>query len=145
MDTTDIIIDSKTKSENPIIPINDDFWQWRFHMAELIAAKLELDYFGVNGIYLFGSVNTGTAGPGSDIDLLIHFRGTGQQQKELSKWLEGWSLCLAEINYFKTGYTSNGLLDVHFITDENIAQKTAFAIKIGSITDPAYPLKTKYQ
>ena len=59
------------------------------------------------------------------------------------QWLQGWSLCLAEMNYQKTGYLSDGLLDVHLITDEDIAKKTAFAAKIGAVTDPAQPLKLK--
>ncbi|MGE5606148.1 MAG: PEP/pyruvate-binding domain-containing protein [Bacteroidota bacterium] len=121
----------------------NDFWQWRFHMAERIAAELDPDQFGVKGMYLFGSTSNATAGPGSDIDLLIHFQGNQTQREELSKWLDGWSLCLAEINYLKTGYFSQRLLDVHFVTDEDIANQTSFAIKIGATTDPAHPLKLK--
>jgi hypothetical protein len=30
---------------------------------------------------------------------------------------------LAELNFLKTGYTCDGLLDVHIITDEDIANK----------------------
>lgn len=55
--------------------------------------------------------------------------------------MEGWSLCLSEMNYLKTGYTSEGLLDVHLITDEDIANNSSFAAKIASITDPAHRLK----
>jgi len=50
-------------------------------------------------------------------------------------------LSLAEFNYLRTGYRSDGLLDVHIITDEDIANKTSFAAKIGAVTDPARPLK----
>ena len=35
-------------------------------------------------------------------------------------WLQGWSLSLAEMNYFRTGFHSEGLLDVHYLTDEKI-------------------------
>jgi hypothetical protein len=45
------------------------------------------------------------------------------------------------MNYLKTGYTSKGLLDVHIVTNEDIAKRTSYAIKIGAITDPAQPLK----
>ena len=44
-------------------------------MAERIAAELDRERFGVVALYLFGSVKNATAGPGSDIDLLVHFRG----------------------------------------------------------------------
>jgi hypothetical protein len=33
------------------------------------------------------------------------------------------------------------LLDVHLITDEDIANNSSFAAKIASITDPAHRLK----
>lgn len=122
---------------------DDDFWRWRFHMAERIASELDPEYFGVKGIYIFGSVNNGTAGPGSDIDLLIHFQGNERQRQELTKWLEGWSSCLAEMNYLKTGYASQGILDLHFVTDRDIAERTVFAAKIDAHTDPARSLKMK--
>ncbi len=119
----------------------DEFWRWRFYMAERIADSMELPRFGVKALYVFGSTNNGTAGPGSDIDLLIHWQGTLKQREEMLHWLEGWSRCLSEMNYLKTGYTADGLLDVHIVTDEDIAQKTSFAVKIGAITDPAHLLK----
>ncbi|CFX09890.1 Pyruvate phosphate dikinase, PEP/pyruvate-binding [Syntrophomonas zehnderi OL-4] len=118
----------------------DRYWRWRFHMAEKIAAHLDLKKLAVKGIYLFGSTNHGTAGPGSDIDLLIHFQGDNKQYEELMHWLKGWSQCLAEINYLKTGYNTEELLDIHIVTDQDIANQTAFAMKINSPTDPAYPL-----
>jgi len=47
---------------------------------------------------------------------------------------------LSQINFERTGYNSDGLLDVHIITDKDIANKTSYAIKIGAITDAARPL-----
>jgi hypothetical protein len=73
--------------------------------------------------------------------MLVHFRGTEEQRKDLALWLEGWSLCLDEINYLRTGYRSGGLLDVHIVTDEDIARKTSFAVKIDAVTDAAKPLR----
>lgn len=121
----------------------DQGWKWRHYMAEQIAAELDMEALGVKGIYLFGSTNNCTARCNSDIDLLIHFGGTDEQKKKLSAWLQGWSLALAQINYLKTGYKSNGLLDVHYITDKDIRDKTSYAVKINSIYDPAYPLRIK--
>jgi hypothetical protein len=79
----------------------------------------------------------------SDIDILLHFKGTDQQRQQLLFWLEGWSRCLSEINFFRTGYRTDGLLDVHLITDEDISARTSFAAKIGAITDPARKLQLK--
>jgi len=40
----------------------------------------------------------------------------------------------------RTGYKTIGLLDVHIVTDEDIAKKTSYASKIGAVTDAARPL-----
>jgi predicted nucleotidyltransferase len=122
---------------------SDSYWPWRLRMAEHIAAQLDPERFGVKGFYLFGSTKTGTAGPGSDIDVLIHFAGNREQEKMLNAWLEAWSLCLDQINFLQTGYKSGGLLDFHIVTDEDINRKTSWAVKIGAITDPARPLQMK--
>lgn len=119
---------------------NDAFWQWRLRMAEQLALRLEPGRFGVQAVYLIGSTVNATSGPGSDIDLLIHFRGTPQQQQELSLWLEGWSLSLGEFNYLRTGYESKELLDIHIVTDADIEARTSYAVKIGAVTDPAVSL-----
>jgi pyruvate,water dikinase len=109
-------------------------------MAERIAAQVDAARFGVVAMYVFGSTKNATAGPGSDIDMLVHFNGTDEQRRDLIHWLEGWSLCLAEVNYLRTGYRTHGLLDVHIVTDEDIAKRTSYAVKIGAITDPAREL-----
>jgi hypothetical protein len=119
---------------------SEDHWRWRLRMAQRIAALLETGRFGVKGLYVFGSTKNATAGPGSDIDLLVHFEGGAEQREALELWLQGWSQCLAEINYLRTGYRSEGLLDVHVVTDEDIARGNSFASKIGAITDAARPL-----
>jgi hypothetical protein len=118
-------------------------WLWRHRMAEHIASQLDPERFGVVGFYVFGSTKNATAGLGSDIDILIHFRGTERQREDLMTWLKGWSLCLDEINYQRTGYRMGGLLDVHIVTDEDIANKTSYAVKIGAVTDAARPLALK--
>lgn len=120
---------------------NDDGWKWRHYMAEQIAKQIDMEAFSIKGIYLFGSTNNCTANLNSDIDLLIHFDGTEETKEMLNVWLHGWSLALSEINYIKTGYKSNGLLDIHYITDQDIKDRTSYAIKINSIYDPAYPLR----
>ncbi|MFO8173203.1 MAG: PEP/pyruvate-binding domain-containing protein [Longimicrobiales bacterium] len=118
----------------------DDHWQWRLRMAEKLARKIDPQRFSVKGIWVFGSTKNATAGPGSDIDLLIHFDGTEEEREELLLWLEGWSLALEEINYIRTGYRSDGLLDVRLISDRDIENRTSYTVKIGAVTDPARPL-----
>ena len=120
--------------------LREDHWRWRFQSAEQLAASLDPDRFGVKGIYLFGSTKNATAGPQSDIDLIIHFQGTKQQRDDLTLWLEGWSLSLDEFNRRRTGYATGGLLDVNFVTDEDIEKRSSYAVKIGATTDAAFPL-----
>ena len=115
-------------------------WRWRLRMVERIADDLDPDRFGVQALYVFGSVKNATAGPNSDIDLLIHDYGAGRRREELALWLEGWSRSLAETNYLRTGYQSDGLLDVHYVTNDDIEKQTSYASKIGAVTDAARPL-----
>ena len=122
---------------------SDVSWIWRLRMAEYIASQLDGNRFGVEGFYVFGSTKNATAGLKSDIDILVHFRGSEAQRKDLEIWLEGWSLCLDEMNYLRTGYRIGGLLDVHIVTDGDIASKTSYAVKIGAVTDAARPLPIK--
>jgi pyruvate,water dikinase len=109
-------------------------------MAERIAASLDPDRFGVTAVYVIGSSKNGTAGPASDIDLLVRFDGTGHQRADLLAWLEGWSLCLDEMNFERTGERTGGLLDVHLVTAADMAERTSYAVRIDAVTDRARPL-----
>jgi pyruvate,water dikinase len=122
---------------------SEDAWRWRYRMAEKIAAMLDAEKFGVKAFYIFGSVKNATAGPASDIDILIHSIGNQHQSAELKLWLEGWSLCLSEMNYLRTGYKTENILDAHIITNEDIKNKDSFALKIGAITDAAKEIPLK--
>ncbi len=127
--------------EPDIAPVpQDNHWLWRYRMAEKIARLIDVQRFGVKNFYIFGSVKNATAGPASDIDLLIHVEDDSERQRMLDTWLEGWSKCLAEMNYLRTGYHTEGLLDVHLITDEDIKNRSSFAARIDAITDAARPL-----
>jgi hypothetical protein len=109
-------------------------------MAERIAAEVDPEAFGVRGMWLFGSAKNGTAGPASDIDLLIHVDDDQRKRAALVTWLDGWSLCLSETNFLRTGLRTPGLLDVHFLSDEDFARGSSFAVKVKAVTDPARPL-----
>ncbi|MCG3136762.1 MAG: hypothetical protein HJJLKODD_00598 [Phycisphaerae bacterium] len=136
-------IDSMDQLQSAVAPSGEQHWSWRMRMAEAIAAQLDGERFGVTALYIFGSTKNATAGPASDIDLLIHFCGSESQRHDLTGWLEGWSLSLSEQNYLRTGYRTAGLLDVCLITDEDIAQRSSYALKINAATDAARPLPLK--
>jgi hypothetical protein len=128
---------SAPRRSRPVEAAASDHWRWRLRMAEQIAATLDGERFGVKALYVIGSTKNATAGPGSDLDLIVHFAGSGDQRDNLELWLEGWSLCLAEMNYLRSGYRSTGLLDVHIVTDADLDQQSSYAAKIGAVTDPA--------
>ena len=118
----------------------DVHWRWRLRNIEGLASRLDPERFNVKAFYIFGSTKNGTAGPGSDIDILIHFDGTDKQRNELLIWLEGWSQSLSQMNYLRTGYKTDGLLDIHLVTNEDIEKHTSYAAKIGAVSDAARPL-----
>jgi hypothetical protein len=122
---------------------SDEHWRWRFRMAQKIASDIDPQKFAVKAFYLIGSTKNATAGPASDIDLLLHFQGSEEQESDLLLLLEGWSRCLSEINFLRTGYRTEGLLDVHIVTDKDITERSSFAVKIDAVTDPARKLSMK--
>lgn len=118
--------------------LKEPHWIWRYKMAELYVAKLNRNDTGVVAVYLIGSTKNAIAGPKSDIDLLVHFRGNEEQRKVLLAYTRGWSYALAELNYEKTGFkTDDGLIDLHLITDEDIQKKTSYAVMINSLDNQA--------
>jgi len=138
-------VESVERSSLTVGAAPEQHWRWRLRMAERLAGHLDAERFGIKAVYVFGSTKNATAGPASDIDLIIHDHGDLRQRRILTAWLEGWSLTLAEVNYLRTGYASDGLLDVHFVTDEDIARQTSYAAKIGAVTDAARPLPMDHQ
>lgn len=124
---------------------HDDHWRWRYRMAEKIAYELDGERFGVKGFYVFGSTKNGDAAADSDINVIIHFSGNEKQKEDLMCWLEGWSLCLSEMNFLRTGIKVKNMLDARIITDKDIADKNSYAAKIGAVTDAAKPLPLKTQ
>jgi predicted nucleotidyltransferase len=82
-------------------------------------------------MYVFGSVRKGTAGTGDDLDLLVHFRGDPAKRDRLEAWLDGWSACLSELNFLRTGVRRERLIDVNIVTDEEVAGRVGYASKIS--------------
>jgi len=123
---------------------SDEHWKWRYKIAEKIAEHIDLEKYNLQAVYLIGSTKSAKAEVSSDIDLMIHFKGTKKQRTELEAWIEGWSLCLSEFNYIKTGYAQKGgLIDLHIITDKDIQEKNSFALMINSTKNEARLLKSR--
>lgn len=118
-----------------------EHWRWRQRFAERIASTIDPIRFGVQAVYLFGSTEAGNADVGSDIDLIVVREGDARQRRDLQIWLEGWSLCLAEISFQLYGVPSHGLLDVKYLDPEqakleipsfSTAGKTLQALPVGT-------------
>ncbi len=114
--------------------------RWRIQVAERIAAEADVDRFGLKGMWLVGSSKDGTAGPASDLDLVLHTDDDPVKREALATWLDGWSLCLAEMNTLRTGVKAKGLLDVHFLSDSDFSRGTSWAVKVKAVKDPARAL-----
>jgi hypothetical protein len=113
-----------------------EHWRWRQRLAERVAAAIDPARFGVEAVYLFGSTEEGSAGVSSDIDLLVAFSGSERQKQDLRLWLEGWSLCLAEISQQLHGLPSEGLLDVRFVDAARAAEEVRANVAAGTPLRP---------
>jgi pyruvate,water dikinase len=124
---------------------DEDQARWRLRMAERIAVHCGRQPWGIRGIYILDESDGRDFDPAARIRLVIHFLGGARQRKELETWLQGWSLSLAEMNYFRTGFPSDGLLEVHFLTDEKIRGEKDVAARLKAPADIVreLPLGTK--
>jgi predicted nucleotidyltransferase len=118
-----------------------EHWRWRQRFAERIASVIDPVRFGVRAVYISGSTEAGNADLGSDIDLIVVQEGDPRQRRDLQIWLEGWSLCLAEISFQLYGVPSHGLLDIKYLDSQEAqlaipsfsrAGKTLQALPVGT-------------
>jgi hypothetical protein len=115
------------------------YWRWRFRMAERMVRSLDAAAYGVQAVYLYGSVKSGTAGPGSDIDLLVVLAEDAARER-LASWFDGWNGALMDMNFSRSGVRVDPMLDVTFLTAAEVAAGEGLAGKIGAATDAAREL-----
>jgi predicted nucleotidyltransferase len=120
-----------------------DHWSWRMKKTHEIAGALDSMVYGIKALYLVGSTKDGSAGPASDIDLIVHFEGSEEQKEKLIDWFEKWDKRLREENKERTGIDSDEILDIHFVTDEDIKKNTAWASHITSNYESARKIPLK--
>ncbi len=115
---------------------------WRMEMAENVAENLNPETFGVKALYVIGSTKTGHTGPASDIDLLAHCTKDEKKQELFKSWIDGWGKCLSIVHKEMTGVDiPDSMIDLHIITDDDIKQKTSFAVMLTSVSNSAQLLK----
>lgn len=116
-------------------PRTRNHWAWRQRFAEALADALDAQRFGVSRIFLGGSTARGDAGPGSDIDLYVQCNGSQGQRRDLSLWIEGWSLCLGHVALEQTGQPfPEGILNIQWLAGEpDFRQQAEFQeLKLGA-------------
>jgi pyruvate,water dikinase len=121
-------------------PDPETHWEWRLRMARAIAAELAPGRFGVRALYLIGSTKNVIAGPESDLDLVVHIAGGPGRRADLHAWFQDWDRRLVAANESRTGRLCDTILDIHIVTDEDVARCSVFAVRIGAVDDPAWPL-----
>lgn len=133
----------RVENNTELLPKDSDYhWRWREKMSFAIAERANFKWFGIKAMYLIGSTQEGTAGAGSDLDLLIHTDADERQREFIKIWIDGWSKALAEINYEKTGYELKSLIDLHLVTTEELQnKKDSFAAMVGSLEESAKLLR----
>lgn len=114
-----------------------DHWQWRMNRVQDIGMDIVPEKYGVLALYVIGSTRDATAGPNSDIDLLVHVDSTPEQIQDLMAFFKEWSKKLDQECFERTGNAIQDILDVHVITDEDILNRNSWAVHINSIDKPA--------
>jgi pyruvate, water dikinase len=122
--------------------IMQSHWKWRLEMATALSNSDFLENKNITAIYLLGSVKNAQSGPASDIDMMIHTNPDNPFLDEIKQFMKCWGLCLSELNAFLTGEKIDEMLDIHFISDKDIAEKNSFTSMIGSHFNSAKLIKS---
>ncbi|MFW6141504.1 MAG: PEP/pyruvate-binding domain-containing protein [Candidatus Saliniplasma sp.] len=109
-----------------------DHWEWRMNKVKEMADKLDTDLYGVKGLYVVGSTKEATAGPRSDIDLIVHISQDKEKKEKLENWFYKWDKKLVDDNKKRTGVHIDNILDVHYVTDKDIKENSSWASHINS-------------
>ncbi|MFP4001678.1 MAG: PEP/pyruvate-binding domain-containing protein, partial [Thermoplasmata archaeon] len=109
-----------------------DHWEWRMKKVEQMAREMDPEIYDVEALYVVGSTKEATAGPESDIDLIVHFHGGEEQKDKLDNWFGRWDQRLIQENEQRISKRLDSILDVHYITDEDLENETSWASHITS-------------
>lgn len=125
--------DRKEQSEN--------HWEWRLRMAGELCRYLPFQAFHIISVYVAGSTKNATAGPASDIDLIIVHRA--EDTRPIEEYMKGWSHSLAVWNEARTGIPQpDGLLDIHLLHENELTSDNSWATMLRSSENSARLLKT---
>lgn len=100
--------------------------QWRWSIAEHFAKSVDKIKYGIQSIYLFGTVFNNSASANSDIDMLVISDNIELTRGEFFTWLDGWNQALSQVNFHKYGIHINKMIDLHIVSSEEISDKIYF-------------------
>ncbi|MFW3145417.1 MAG: PEP/pyruvate-binding domain-containing protein [Thermoplasmatota archaeon] len=127
--TMSVVMDGEANEALAFL-VPPDHSEWRLSKVREMLSTLDPVLFGIKDIFLLGSTKEYTAGPASDIDLIVHYDGRSDNREDLLAWFEEWSVNIDRENCDRTGIKTGGLLDVHLVTDGDIQNRTSWAMHI---------------
>lgn len=121
----------------------DEPSRYRWSIAEKIASEIFPNMFGVDSIYLFGTVFYKSALPSSDLDLLVIYDGNPENKAKLEIWFDGWNKCIRDIHYNITGYKIDKFIDVVYVTESDLSKNEYYRDMVNPTKSGSYKLKLK--
>lgn len=109
-------------------------WVWREEAARKMIQGLSPQMPKIAAVYLIGSVRERTAGPESDIDIVVHVK-TESVITTLKAYFAGWEEAL--FAFPPNGIPLKQLVDVHFLTDNDLEKNLSFASMITGVNSQA--------
>lgn len=129
-------LQEKERKEQP-----ESHWEWRLRMAHELCRFAPFQPLQIVSVYVAGSTKNATAGPASDIDLIIVHRAP--DTTAIEAYMKGWSHSLAVWNEVRTGIPQpDGLLDVHLLHEHELDSGSSWATMLRSSENSARLLKT---
>lgn len=111
-------------------------WEWRYRMAVELCNFADFSSLKIKAIYIAGSTKNATAGPASDIDLIIIH--TSDNTTAITEYFKGWSHCLSVWNEFRTGISQkDGILDLHLLHESELGSDDSWATMLRSTENSA--------
>ena len=119
----------------------ESHWEWRMRMANEICHYADFGDLQIQSVYIAGSTKNASAGPASDIDLIIVH--TAENTIKITEYFRGWSHCLASWNEMRTGIKQkDGLLDIHLLHKNELGSANSWATMLKSSENSAKLIKS---
>jgi predicted nucleotidyltransferase len=136
--TSDFFTKLSLKQENyPIINNNKDQSIIRLEIVNIVSRLICKESLGIKDLYLIGSTKNRTAADNSDIDIIIHYNGNEESKIKIKNWFSDLTEMIVE--KFSTIHKPDlsDIFDLHFITDDDLRNKTSYAVMIESKNNSA--------